>query len=267
MTIGIVAAMHDEVAALIRAMTEESGNHVQRIGMRDYHVGTFDGQQCVVVLARIGKVAAAATTVTLIREFGVTEIVFTGLAGGIGAQVKVGDIVVGDCLVQHDLDARPLFAQHEVPLLGMSAFDAHSALGIELTAAAAVFLREDLQHAVLPEVRKSFGIAQPALHVGMIVSGDQFVADSIKADCILSALPHALAVEMEGAAVAQICFEYGVPYAVLRTISDRADASAHTDFGAFLAGVASHYSTGILRRFFAARGLKNTLDVVVDGDR
>lgn len=254
MTIGILAAMHDEVADLISAMTRQSGNYVRRIGMRDYHVGELDGQPCVVVLARIGKVAAAATAVTLIREFGVTEIVFTGLAGGVGAHVKVGDIVVGDRLIQHDLDARPLFPRHEVPLLGQSEFVADSALGAELQAAAGFFLREDLQQAVLPEIRQAFGIGQPVLHVGMIASGDQFVADIGQVKRILSVLPDALAVEMEGAAVAQICFEYAVPCAILRTISDRADASAHIDFGKFLSGVASHYSTGILRRLFAARG-------------
>jgi len=253
MTIGILAAMHDEVADLIGDMTRQSGNHVRRIGMRDYHVGELEGQPCVVVLARIGKVAAAATAVTLIREFGVTEIVFTGLAGGVGQHVKVGDIVIADRLVQHDMDARPLFPHHEVPLLGQSEFVTAVALGAELKAAAEVFLREDLQHMVLPDVRTTFGIGQPLLHVGMIASGDQFVADIGQVNSILSALPDALAVEMEGAAVAQICFEYDVPCAVLRTISDRADASAHIDFGKFLSDVASHYSTGILRRFIAAR--------------
>ena len=253
MTIGILAAMHDEVADLISAMIAQSGNHVQRIGMRDYHVGTFEGQQCVVVLARIGKVAAAATAVTLIREFNVAEIVFTGLAGGIGQRVAVGDIVIADRLVQHDLDARPLFPHHEVPLLGMSEFIPDSRLSTALTAAATAFLRDDLPYSVAPEIRKNFKIAQPVLHIGMIASGDQFVADGNQANGILSALPAALAVEMEGAAVAQICFEYGVRCAVLRTISDRADASAHTDFGQFLRGVASHYSSGILRRFFVQR--------------
>ncbi|QRX83498.1 5'-methylthioadenosine/adenosylhomocysteine nucleosidase [Glaciimonas sp. PAMC28666] len=253
MAIGILAAMHDEVADLIDAMTRQSGNQVHRIGMRDYHVGEMDGQPCVVVLARIGKVAAAATAVTLIREFGVSEIVFTGLAGGIGSHVAVGDIVIGDRLVQHDLDARPLFPHHEVPLLGISEFTADLTLGAELKSAAEAFLREDLQSQVPPHSRKSFGIGEPLLHVGMIASGDQFVADVEKAKDILSALPDALAVEMEGAAVAQICFEYAIPCAVFRTISDRADASAHVDFGSFLSDVASHYSSGVLRRFFAAR--------------
>ncbi|MDY7546991.1 5'-methylthioadenosine/adenosylhomocysteine nucleosidase [Glaciimonas sp. GNP009] len=253
MAIGILAAMHDEVADLISVMTKQSGNHVQRIGMRDYHVGKLDGQACVVVLARIGKVAAAATAVTLIREFGVTEIVFTGLAGGIGAQVAVGDIVIADRLIQHDLDARPLFPHHEVPLLGIAEFMADIALSAELKTAADIFLREDLQSIVPAHVRRHFQIGQPVLHIGLIASGDQFVADLEKTNNILADLPDALAVEMEGAAVAQICFEYGVSCAVLRTISDRADASAHVDFGSFLGEVASHYSSGILRRFFAGR--------------
>ncbi|KAF3997834.1 5'-methylthioadenosine/adenosylhomocysteine nucleosidase [Glaciimonas immobilis] len=253
MTIGILAAMHDEVADLIGAMIKQSGNQVHRIGMRDYHVGKLDGQSCVVVLARIGKVAAAATAVTLIREFDVTEVIFTGLAGGIGRDVAIGNIVIADRSVQHDMDVRPLFPHHEIPLLGRSEFATDIALSAELKVATELFLKEDFQQSVAPEVREAFGIKQPVLHIGLIASGDQFVADVERANGILADFPQALAVEMEGAAVAQICFEYDVPCAILRTISDRADASAHGDFGAFLAGVASHYSAGVLRRFFSGR--------------
>ncbi|MDP5009303.1 MAG: 5'-methylthioadenosine/adenosylhomocysteine nucleosidase, partial [Glaciimonas sp.] len=213
----------------------------------------LDGQPCVVALARIGKVAAAATAVTMIREFGVTEIVFTGLAGGIAAGVKVGDVVLADQLIQHDLDASPLFPRYEVPLLGMGIFAADVALSAELKMAATIFLHDDLPQAVTQQTRDTFDLHQPTLHVGMIASGDQFVGAMTQASHIATALPRVLAVEMEGAAVAQICFEYDVPFAILRTISDRADATAHVDFGQFLNEVASHYSTGIVRRFLSAR--------------
>ena len=78
--LGIMAAVHEEIAQLLRDM-EEMQTH--RIGMRDYHVGTLHGQPCVVVLARMGKVAAAASTVTLLREFEVDRLVFSGLAGAV----------------------------------------------------------------------------------------------------------------------------------------------------------------------------------------
>ncbi len=245
--------MHGEIAELISAMTAQSDSRIERIGMRDYHVGELDGQPCVVALARIGKVAAAATTVTLIREFGVTEIIFTGLAGGIAAQAKVGDVVLADQLIQHDLDASPIFPRYEVPLLGRSTFATDMALSAELKIAAEGFLRDDLPHAITQKNQDIFQLQQVALHVGTIASGDQFISDIAHANRIATALPEVLAVEMEGAAVAQICYEYGVPYAVLRTISDRADATAHVDFGQFLDGVASHYSAGIVRQFLSER--------------
>lgn len=221
--------------------------------MRDYHVGSVAGQACVVVLARIGKVAAAVTAVTLIREFGVGEIVFTGLAGGLGKDVRLGDVVIGRSLVQHDLDARPFFPRHEVPLLGISALLTDDALSAELERATGKFFASGVAQAMPSGALADFGINEPLLHRGLVLSGDQFIGDAMLAAHLLERFPTALAVEMEGAAVAQVCHEHALPCAVLRTISDRADGDAHLDFGAFLATVASTYSDRILRQFFAAR--------------
>ncbi len=255
MTLGILAAIHDEVDGLIAAMRHtDAGVTRHTIGMREYHVGALHGQPCVLVLARMGKVAAAATTVTLIREFGVKEIVFTGLAGGVGGETRVGDVVIADRTIQHDLDARPFFPRHEVPLLERAEFPASPSLTQALRTAAADFLREDLPTDVPQDVLARFGVDAPRLHVGMIASGDQFIGSPVAVAELRDRLPGLLAVEMEGAAVAQVCHEYGVPYAVMRTISDRADDTAHVDFAAFLRDVASHYSSGILRRFLATRG-------------
>ena len=254
MTLGILAALHDEVDGLIAAMRHEDARATKRtIGMRDYYSGTLHGQPVVLVLARIGKVAAAATTVTLIREFGVNEIVFSGLAGGVGPEVRVGDIVVADRTVQHDLDARPLFPRHEVPLLARTEFPADPGLTGALRQAAEDFLRQDLATEVPDGVLARFGVRDPRLHVGMIASGDQFIGSPAAGSGLREQLPALQAVEMEGAALAQICYEYGVPYALLRTISDRADNTAHVDFSSFLRDVASHYSGAILRRFLDAK--------------
>jgi len=255
MTLGILAAIHDEVDGLIAAMRHEDAKAtVHRVGMRDYHVGTLHGQPCVLVLARMGKVAAAATTVTLIREFGASEIVFTGLAGGVGEKTRVGDVVIADATLQHDLDARPFFPRHEVPLLERASFATDPALTAALRQATEDFLRLDLAEAVPAAVRERFGVSAPALHLGLIASGDQFIGAPAAVAELRARLPGLQAVEMEGAAVGQVCHEYGVPYAVMRTISDRADDTAHVDFSAFLSEVASHYSSGVLNRFLAARG-------------
>lgn len=248
--LGILAALHDEIADLLVRMGSAAQCH--RIGKRDYYVGDLDGRRCVVVLARIGKVAAAATTVTLIREFGVDAVLFTGLAGGIAPGVNVGHVVIADTLVQHDLDARPLFPRYEVPLLGLSRLDTDPRMNEVLAQCAVNYLGLQLEQDIDARTRDLFGIGAPTLHRGLVASGDRFISDAAVADELRTTLTETLCVEMEGAAVAQICHEYGVPCAVIRTVSDRADAAAPVDFATFLSRVASHYSSGIVGRFVQA---------------
>jgi adenosylhomocysteine nucleosidase len=192
-------------------------------------------------------VAAAATASALIHVFGVDAIVFTGVAGGVHADVRVGDIVVGDALVQHDLDASPLFPRFEVPLLGISRFAGDPLLGDALACACRRFLLEEQD-----TLRARFGLQPPCLHRGLIVSGDQFVASLGAVNELREALPDALAVEMEGAALAQVCHEHGVRCAVVRTVSDTADADAPESFVEFLNALGAVYSSGILKRFLVA---------------
>lgn len=250
MTIGLIAAMHDEIASLLQHM--DAHGSVRHIGMRDYYTGQIYGQDVVVVLARVGKVAAAATTVTLIRDFTVDTVVMTGLAGGLAPHVMVGDIVVADRLLQHDLDGRPFWPQYQVPLLDQAEFPCDSALRKRLEQAAARFLQEDFEARLDIDTRTRFRLKNPTLHTGMIASGDRFIGDKGSVEQLQTSLPAALCVEMEGAAVTQICREYGVPCAIMRTVSDRADDTAHLDFSAFLRDVASVYSAGVLQRFLEA---------------
>lgn len=247
--IGIMAALHEEIADLLRSMESVT---TCRIGMRDYHQGMLHGQSCVIVLARVGKVAAAATAVTLIREFGVERLFFTGLAGGVAEGAQVGDVVIGTALLQHDLDASPLFPRHEIPLLNCSRIPTDPHLSQSLEQAARAYLECDWEQDISPATRDAFKLSLPRVHVGLIVSGDQFVNSAAAVRALRTELPDALCVEMEGAAVAQVCHEYGARFAVVRTVSDRADDSASHDFSGFLAAVASHYSAGILRRVLDA---------------
>ena len=246
--LGIMAALPQELGSLIESMKACGEVRVQVIGRREYHIGVAFGVPCVVTLARIGKVAAATTATALIHVFGVDEIVFTGVAGGVHPDVRVGDIVIGESLMQHDLDASPLFPRFEVPLLGMATFGADSSLSSALADACSSFLADE--HSAL-ETR--FGVHPPKVYRGMIVSGDRFVSSHAEVNALRSALPDALAVEMEGAALAQVCFEHEVPFAVVRTVSDTADADAPESFIEFLHALGGTYSSGILQRFLAAR--------------
>ncbi|MEO7888021.1 MAG: 5'-methylthioadenosine/adenosylhomocysteine nucleosidase, partial [Polaromonas sp.] len=107
---------------------------------RDFWLGDLHGRPVVLALSKIGKVAAATTATALIERFGVSRIVFTGVAGGLGAGVNVGDVVVATDFVQHDLDASPLFPRYEVPLYGRTRFEGDAALTALLFSAAVAAL-------------------------------------------------------------------------------------------------------------------------------
>ena len=247
--VAIVSAMHDELRALLPLLRDPLP---VRLAGRDFHQGTIHGQPVVLVLSGIGKVAAATTAVLLMHEFQACELVFTGAAGGLRRGVKVGDVVIAQQLLQHDMDASPLFPRFEVPLTGRSRFDAHPVLADALAAAAQRCL-DDAATIIGPTHLLDFAITAPLVHRGLVVSGDRFVASLAASDALRSALPDALAVEMEGAAVAQVCADFGRPFAVLRTISDRADDSAHVDFARFIGEVASVYTRAIVEDWLQHR--------------
>ncbi|NQW82112.1 MAG: 5'-methylthioadenosine/adenosylhomocysteine nucleosidase, partial [Polaromonas sp.] len=212
---------------------------------RDFWQGDLHGQPVVLALSKIGKVAAATTTAALIERFHVSRIVFTGVAGGLGPGVKVGDVVVATDFVQHDLDASPLFPRYEVPLYGKTRFSCDADLSALLFEASCRALAHD--------TLSLHGFHDARVHRGLIASGDRFVSgadESRKLLGLMTQAGHAVqAVEMEGAAVAQVCLDYGVPFAVMRTISDRADDSAHVDFPYFVEEVASPYARAIMEIF------------------
>ena len=240
--LAIVSAMHEELRALLPALR---GAEPRLLAGRHFHVGTLEGQPVVLVLSGIGKVAAATTTTLLLREFDARALVFTGAAGGIGHGVRVGDVVVARELLQHDMDASPLFPRYEVPLTGRARFPTDRALSDTLATAVQRCLANAAQ-TIGPAHLAEFGIATPTLHEGLIVSGDRFMATGDESRALAAALPDTLAVEMEGAAVAQVCADFERPFAVLRTISDRADDDAHADFSRFIAEVASVYTRVVM---------------------
>ena len=242
----IVAALHDELAGVLALMPDE---HRQVIGGREFWLGHLHGQDVVAVLSGIGKVAAATTATLLVERFGVQRIVFTGVAGGLGAQVRVGDVVLARHFLQHDMDASPIFPRHEVPGYGRARFAADEALADALELACDRMLQA-LPDRLPTATVGTFGLNSPRLHQGLLLSGDRFVSTTAESQALQRELPEALAVEMEGAAFAQVCHDFGVPLAVVRTISDRADDAAHVDFPRFLREVASRYSAAVIETLF-----------------
>jgi adenosylhomocysteine nucleosidase len=249
MRLGIISALHEEQQGLVDVM-ERPYKLIH--GMREYCLGQLWEIDAVCVLSRIGKVAAAMTATTLVEKFGVTHILFTGVAGAGDKNIGVGDIVVAESLVQHDMDASPLFPRFEVPLTGLTHFMTDHDLGLRLAGAAHEFLEQDFLQSIERTEREVFHLNEPRIHRGLVASGDQFVNNRGQLQGLGQDLPGLLAVEMEGAAVAQVCFEMGVPFAVLRTISDNANENAATDFMRFVKSVAARYAFHIVRRFCLA---------------
>lgn len=240
--IGILGAMPQEIDEVKALLTEKT---TVKIANREFVVGKIGNVRCVVAFSKWGKVAATITATLMIQEFGVTDLFFIGTAGAMADGLKVGDIVISKRLVQHDLDARPIIPRFEMPLLNRTYVDSDIDLTELAGKAVSNLLEKGVESIVNEKAIKEFNLA-PTLYFGDIASGDQFISSDAKRQEILSFLPDILCVEMEGAAVAQVCLEFNTPFTIIRTISDTANHNAHVDFNKFIAEVANAYSRAIV---------------------
>lgn len=245
--IGIMGAMNEEVDLLVKDMQNKT---VRTIADRKYYSGKLYGMDTTIVFSRWGKVASASTATTLIDTFKVNRMIFTGVAGAVSPELNIGDIIIADTLYQHDMDVRPLFGKLEIPLLARTYFDVDKKQLNFAQLAARKFLSQDITQEISADALKNFSIMRPKMVTGTIASGDQFVSDPKKLNELLADNANTKAVEMEGAAVAQVCYEHKMPFIIARVISDKADHSAAVDFQKFIAGISSHYSRGFIRNVF-----------------
>lgn len=247
-TIGIMGAMPEEIDGVVALL---SNCKMTEKGKRRYFSGQINGIDTIVVFSRWGKVAAATTVTTLIHEFQITELLFTGVAGAIHSELKIGDIVLAKRLIQHDMDARPLMKQYEIPLLSKTYLESDSTHLAIASKAVNTLIENKRLHAVIDDASLAeFKIHQPKLFIGTIASGDQFFSSNAQKHALTEQLPQVLCVEMEGAAVAQVCYEYEIPFSIIRTISDVADDQSHIDFPSFIKKISSKYSTEIIRNIY-----------------
>jgi adenosylhomocysteine nucleosidase len=248
-TTGLIFAMREEQEGLQAFIENKKIHHIAK---RDFIQGELWGHPVVMVLAGIGKVTAASTTSLLIHHFQVDQLILSGVAGSAEPDLKVGDIVIGKELLQHDMDASPLFPRFEIPLTGKSRFFAQKDLLSEVQNATTLFIQTMKQHFSSAQLEE-FQLQNVKLHTGLIASGDQFIHDSSVLNQLKQALPDLLAVEMEGAAIAQVCDEHDLAFAIIRTISDSANETAHIDFLSFVKNVAAPYTLEILKNYFENR--------------
>ena len=257
MKIGILGAMLEEVSSIKHLMVIVRETE---LGGRNYIEGTINSIQVVLTFSRWGKVAASSAAATLIHKFNVEFIVFTGVAGAVHPMLNVGDVVIGDGHYQHDMDARPIFPKYQIPLTQQLLFEPAVADVSKANAAANKFVQK-IESIIEPALLAKYSVFKPVVYRGIVASGDKFVADpAVHVDLSYAVGDRAtLAVEMEGAAIAQVCHEHEIPYVVIRTVSDKADHSAVVDFQSFVATVASQYSAGILSEYFHELSERNVV--------
>lgn len=220
MKLGIIGAMTVEVESLVESM--ENVVSTVRAGMIFYE-GKLEGQDAVVVVCGVGKVNAAMCVQVLCDLFAVTHVINTGIAGSLNAKLDIGDLVISKDAMYHDFDCSSLNPDYpigQVPGLPVRRFAADEQLKTYAYEAAQTVYAG---HA----------------HIGTIASGDQFVCNKELKNRII-ADTGALCTEMEGAAIAHAAWRNGVPFVVIRAISDKADDSAQMDYPTFEAQAAKH---------------------------
>ena len=234
--IALLGAMGEETHLLEAAIENKS---VHSIAGRKFTCGDWHGVPVVTGFSKWGKVAAAISTTLAFDRFGVDEVLFLGVAGSFRPEVKCGDVVIAAHCLQYDMDvsALPDYEKWEVPLLKVQRFAAQPENVVRLQALAADYLQA---HSPLLPLN---------VHVGLLGTGDSFVADSSKKRQLQSELPDLLAVDMESAAVAQVCYEFQRPFNIVRIISDAADDGAVFDFQQFIQVQAAPAVKEIASRF------------------
>ncbi len=223
--IGLIGAMVPEVQALQQQLENPKVTTISGI---DFWQGTLNGTQVVIAQCGIGKVFAALCAQAMILHFHPHVIINTGVAGALHPTLNVGDVVIGAQVVQHDMDTTP-FGDPPGMISGLNIVEIPAC---HITADALQKAVKDLGYTAM---------------VGTVASGDQFLSDPAKKSSIFETF-NALGVEMEGAAIGQVCYVNRVPFGVLRVISDSADGDGAMEYSEFLP-MAANRSTNIIHQF------------------
>jgi len=223
MNIAIMGAMPEEIAPLLERvgeykLTEFAGNK--------YYEASYAGHSLVIAYSKIGKVFSTLTATTMLQKFGAEVLLFSGVAGAINPKLKIGNLIAATKLCQHDLDITAFGHPHGYVPEGKQFIEADKALVSKAM-----------------DVAKEMGLE---LMEGTIATGDQFVADPVKNKWIGETFK-ADALEMEGASVACVCDAMGVPFFILRAISDAADMDASFSFDEFLESSAIESANFIIK--------------------
>ena len=241
--IAIISAMDNEISLLLE---HADIDHEDQFGDKTYHIGTLCGKQVIIVRAGIGKIDAAAGVATLLNMYQPSDVIFTGIAGGVGDETKVLDLVVATDLVQHDY--------------GMITNDGFQWSGAEMDSKKYYMCHPDLVNLAHDNAVEILG--KEHVFEGTIATGDQFIASEDYVKKLQNDFG-AIACEMEGAAVGKICTEYEVPFVVIRAMSDKADGKAentYTNMADIAADNSSRIVMGMLEDMAAEEAAPDTSD-------
>lgn len=229
--LGIIGAMPEEVAELIERMKEDSTR--TKAGMV-FHAGTLEGESVVIVKSGVGKVNAGICAQILADDYNVTGLINTGIAGSLDAAIDIGDIVISSDALYYDVNATVWgYMPGEIPQLGQREFPADAQM---------MRRAQESCRTAVPDI---------GVHTGRIASGDSFISDKDKKKWIRETFG-ASCVEMEGAAIAQAAWLNGIPFVILRAISDKADGSATMDYDVFEKKAIDHL-VGAVQEFVRTR--------------
>ena len=217
--LGIIGAMDEEVAKIKEHMEQVEE---KTIASMDFMKGMVNGHPVVVVRSGIGKVNAAICTQILADVYEVDAVINTGIAGSLNADINIGDIVLSTDALEHDMDAVAFgYPVGQIPRMDTLSFVADERLRK---------IAKTTCERVNPEV---------AVFEGRVVSGDQFISDKAKKEWLIENFA-GYCTEMEGAAIAHAAYLNGIPFLIIRAISDKADDSASVDYPAFEAKAIEH---------------------------
>lgn len=225
MKIAVIGAMEEEVELLRNTLQNTS---TKTIANSEYTEGTYAGKDVVLLKSGIGKVNAAMSTTILLNEYKPDVVINTGSAGGYDENLEVGAIVISDEVRHHDVDATIFgYEMGQVPQMPAS------------------FKSDERLMKLAEEAVAEIGEHQFA--VGLITTGDSFMNDPVRVEKVRGYFPTMKAVEMEAAAVAQVCYQFGTPFVVIRALSDIAGKQSNISFDEFLPVAAKHSTQIVLK--------------------
>src|SRR5690625_4931708 len=225
MKIGIIGAMDEEIEDIQKLMSDKKEVSIANVLFIE---GKMDNQHVVLLKSGIGKVNAAMATTILMERYKPAYVINTGSAGGFSSDLEVGDIVIANEVVHHDVDVTAFdYTYGQVPNMP-STYKAETSL--------------------INKVKISLDTLRIPNKIGLIGTGDSFMSEDKMITFVKNKFPTMIAAEMEGAAIAQVCYQYGIPFIIIRAISDIAGKESPISFNQFLQ-LAAKNSTKIIQHF------------------